>query len=200
MSPPDKFVGKIASGLGKFLLDHIGKAIGAAVALALVGAWTWTYTQFNPTFDYTAIPSSNKSEFVSLGQILNQIERDSHVSCNGGWSQRIGAFGLRKCYKFGFVPVSLYRVTVCSHDQRSHSISTSDQLAALRYFQSRFPAYECFRIASGNAENGYQIAPGKDLQFRKVQFANDPIEEHGFCGCSGSEINEIVRTMGGKLP
>jgi hypothetical protein len=190
----------IASGLGNFLLNHVGKAIGAAVVLALGGAWTWAYTQFNPTFNYTAIPSSNKSAFVSLAQILNQIEKDSHFSCSGGLSQGLGAVGLRNCYKFGFAPVSLYRITVCAHDQRSHSISTSDQLAALRYFQGRFSPSECFRIASDAAEYEYQITPGKDFQSRKVQFANGPPEEQGFCGCSGPEIDEVVRTMGGKLP
>jgi hypothetical protein len=193
-------VNRLAAKLAKFLLDHIGKAIGAAIVVALGAAWTWAYTQFNPTFDYAATPSSNKSQFVSLAQILNQIEKDSHVSCGGGLSQRIGSLGLRKCYKFSFAPVSLYRMSICTHDQRSHSISTSDQLSALRYFEGRFAPNECFRIISSASENEYQIAAGKDLQFRKVQFASDPPVEQGFCGCSGHEINEVVRTMGGKLP
>lgn len=191
-------IGEVAAAIGKFVLEHIGKAIGVFAVSVLAGGWTWAYLQFNPSFSYGVFPSSDSTKFVSLTQILNQIEKDSHFSCSGGWSQRIGFIGLRKCYKFTFAPISTYRIIVCTHDQRSHSVSSSDQLFALRFFQERFSPLECYRTASDNGESSYKVTLGKDSQLRRIQFANDPPEDQYFCGCGEGEIRAIIRAIGAK--
>jgi hypothetical protein len=172
----------------------------AGLSTAIGLAWLWAWTRFDPNFDYQAQPSGTSSQFVFLSQILNQIEKDSHVYCGQDWSSRIAWIGWRRCYKFSFAPPSTYRMAVCTHDQRSLRVHTPDQLQAVRYFENRFPSAECLKIVRRSDNDSYSIVPGKDAQFRRVQFPNDLPQDTGFCGCSDDEVKEIARAIGATLP
>src|SRR5216684_4186887 len=78
----------------------------------------------------------------------------------------------------------------CGQDW-SLRVRTPDQLQALRYFENRFPSLECLKIVQRSDKNSYSIVPGKNTQFRTLQFPNDLPQETGFCGCSNDEVNEI---------
>lgn len=182
-----------------FLVDNIKKAIAAGVLAIVTAAGLYVWKHFNPTFQYAATPSSTGSHFVGLAQVLNQIEKDSHVYCSGGWDQRLAWLGWRTCYHFTFNPNAIYRLYVCSHGERSVEISTSDQLLALQTFERAYAPLACFKVSPKGA-NAYEIAQEKDLTFRPMSFANQPAEPTAFCGCSDQEQREIASTIGATLP
>jgi hypothetical protein len=197
------FVGDLAKKIGdkvsEAMATNIAKVVGGGILIMLGAGWLWVWHHFNPQFDYRAEPSALSSHFVSLGQILNQIEKDSHVYCSGGWDQRLGWLGMRRCYRFTFVPLAIYKTTVCTHDQRTAQIRTTDQLIALQYFQHRFGQLECFRTLQQNDPVSYNITAGKDSQLRRLQFPNEPAQEVPFCGCTEDEEQEIARAIGALL-
>src|SRR6266536_1373935 len=136
---------------------------------------------------------------VSLAQIFNQLDKDSRLYCSGGWDQRIGRLGFRKCYRFSFSPVPVYNMTICAHDQRTAQFATSDQLLALQYFEQRFSPLECFKSVRRGA-NDYDIVPGKDSHFRTLQFSGSNPQDVAFCGCSAKEEQEIATAIGARFP
>jgi hypothetical protein len=188
-----------ADSAGAFIADNLKKAIGAAVLALLTAAWLYLWAHFNPQFRY-AVPlsSSGASHFVSLAQALNQIDKDSHVYCSGGWDERIARFALRKCYHFSFSPIAVYRLFVCSHDQRTVEVTTSDQLVALQTFRSAFKPLACFQITP-KGQDDYEVVPGSNIHFRPLQFAGEPAQDTAFCGCTDREESEIARLMGATL-
>src|ERR1700674_5428414 len=185
--------------IGEFITEHTKKAIAAAVLALLSAGWLYILKHFNPQFHYTAPASSIASHFVALGQILNKIDKDSRVYCTGGWDERLARGGLRKCYHFSFKPTAVYRMYTCTHDQRTTEVTTSDQLVALRTFETSFAPLACFRVTP-QAQNGYDIVPGKDTHFRPMQLSNEAAEDAAFCGWSDDEEKEIARVIGATLP
>ena len=191
---------KIGDKVSDVIANNIAKVVGGGIIVMLGAGWLWVWHHFNPQFDYRAEPSALSSHFVSLGQILNQVEKDSHVYCSGGWDQHLGRLGLRQCYHFTFVPPAIYKTTVCTHDQRTAQIITPDQLIALQYFQHRFVQLECLRTVQQRDSVSYNVTAGKDTHLRRLQFPNDSAQEVAFCGCTDEEEQEIARTMGALLP
>ena len=182
-------------------IGQIAKGVSAGILVMLGGAWTWIWFHFNPQFDYTAKPSDLSSQPVGLAEILSRIEKDTHVYCTGGLDQRLARIGLRTCYRFTFKPATTYDMTVCTHDQRTGQISTSDQFQALNYFEKRYTPRECFRsVALVGEEHAFEIVPGKDSHFRSIQYLNQPAQDAAFCGCSENEEKEIARMSGATLP
>jgi hypothetical protein len=186
-------LGDFGAKVGKI---DVVRACGLALLLL---AWGWIWNNVNPRFDYTAEPSGLGSNFISLSQIFSQIDKDSRLYCSGGWDQRLGRFGLRKCYNFSFVPPVTYKMTICTHDERTAQVETSDQLVAIRYFEKRFAPLECFLSVRKGDTQDYNIAPGKDSHFRNVQFPNDAPQAVAFCGCSADEEKEIASAIGATL-
>jgi hypothetical protein len=191
---------RIGDKLGELTAGKIAAGIVAALGIAVAAGWAWLWHHFDPNFSYDAKPAAVGSQFVSLSQILNQIEKDSHVDCGGDWGSRIAWIGLRKCYTFTFDPPPTYRMNICTHDQRTAEISTPDQLLAARYFENRFTPLQCFKVAQTGDTNSYVIAPGRDTRFRKVQFSTDIPQDTAFCGCSDDEVREIAQAIGATLP
>jgi hypothetical protein len=185
--------------VGTVIVGNVKTAISAGVLTLLGAGWLYIWSHFNPLFSYTVQPSSVASHFIALGQILNKIDRDSGVYCSGGWDERFARVGLRKCYHFSFNPTAVYRMYVCTHDQRTTEVTTSDQLVALRTFETRFAPLACFRV-SPQAQGSYKIDPGNDTHFRAIQFSSEPAEVMAFCGCSNDEVNDIVRIIGAAPP
>lgn len=201
MSVFGKLGEKIGDKIAETTISKIVRAVSLGVLAMLGTGWLWIWHHFDPEFDYGAQPSMLSSHFVSLAPILNQIEKDSHVYCNGGWDQRLGWLGLRRCYNLKFVPPTIYNITVCTHSQLTAKTKGPDQLVALQYFEQRYMPLECFRsVQSKQQPTNYDIAPGKDVHFRGMQFANSPPEPVAFCGCSESEEQDIARTIGATLP
>ena len=196
MSWLGEFAKKIADKIAEGIADNLKKAIGAAVLTLLGAGWLYIWNHFNPLFTYAAQPSSLASHFVGLGQVLNQIDKDSRIYCSGGWDQRIARIGLRSCYRFSFNPTPIYRLYICTHDQRTSQVTTSDQLVALRFFETRFSPLDCLHITP-QTQDSYEVVPGKDTQFKTVQFSNAAAEQMAFCGCSDDEQNEIAGVISG---
>jgi hypothetical protein len=136
---------------------------------------------------------------VGLSQVLNKIEKDSRVYCTGGWDERIARIGLRTCYHFSFKPTAVYRMYICPRDERTIEVTTSDQLVALRTFETAFESLACFRTTS-QTHDAYDIVPGKNTHFRAMQFQSRPAQDTAFCGCSDVEEKEIARVIGATLP
>jgi hypothetical protein len=197
---PMTTLGRIGKRIGDKLGELTAGKIAAALGIAAAAVWAWLWYHFDPNFSYKTQPAPQDLQFVSLSQILNQIEKDSHVDCGGDWGSRIAWIGLRKCYTFTFDPPPTYQMNICTHDQRTAEISTPDQLLAVRYFENRFTPLQCFKVAQRGDTNSYDIAPGKDTRFRKVQFSSDNPQDTAFCGCSDDEVREIARTIGATLP
>jgi len=191
---------RIGDKLGELTAGKIAAGIVTALGIAAAAVWAWLWHHFDPNFSYDTQPAALGSQFVSLSQILNQIEKDSHVYCGGDWGARIAWIGLRKCYTFTFDPPPTYRMNICTHDQRTAEISTPDQLLAVRYFENRFTPLQCFKVAQRGDTSSYVIAPGKDTRFRKVQFSTDIPQDTAFCGCSDDEVREIAQAIGATLP
>ena len=187
--------GKLAAATVKQLIAAVVAALGVAAGLA----WTWLWHHVNPQFEYQAHPSSLASRQVGLGQVLDQIDRDSQLYCTGGWDQRVAEFALRKCYRFRFEPGVTYRMTVCTHDEKSIGVATTDQLLAMQYFQRAVQPLACFAVLPGAATDEYVVRMGKDAKLVDLQFANDAPQSMPFCGCSDSEIAEIAGSIGAKL-
>jgi hypothetical protein len=191
-----KFLRKL---IGKTVIGQIVRAVGVGL-LAMIGAgWGWIWMHFNPSFDYSAPTSSLASHFVSLGDVLNKIDKDSRVYCTGGLEERLARIGLRSCHRFFFTPPGLYRMTICTHDERTAEYHSPNQFKAITYFEKTYSPLECFRVVQRAATDDYDIVQGKDPQFRKLQFAADPPRDEGFCGCSDDEVKEIARTIGAVL-
>jgi len=191
---------RIGDKLGELTAGKIAAGIVTGLGVADAAGWAWLWHHFDPSFSYNAQPAALSSQFVSLSQILNQIEKDSHVYCGGDWGSRIAWIGLRKCYTFTFDPLPTYRMNICTHDQRTADITTPDQLFAVRYFENTFTPLECFKVAQRSDINSYVITPGKDTRFRKVQFSTDIPQDTAFCGCSDDEVKEIAQAIGATLP
>lgn len=143
--------------------------------------------------------SSLASLHVGLGQVLNQIDKDSQLYCTGGWDQRVAEFGLRKCYRFLFEPQETYRMTVCTHDERTIGLATTDQLLAFQYFERAFHPRQCLAVLPRPGTNEYVVRMGKDARPVELQFSSDPPQSTPFCGCSDQEIDAIASSMGAKV-
>lgn len=180
-------------------VKQVTAGIVAAICVAGSLAWTCVRHHVNPQFEYQAQPSSLPSHFVGLGQVLNQIDKDSQLYCSGGWDQRLAEFGQRKCYRFRFDPPEAYRMSVCTHDEKTISVATTDQLLALQYFERAFQPRECFAIFPRPGTNEYVVRLGKDAKLVKLQFASDAPQSTAFCGCSTSDVAAIALTVGAKL-
>jgi hypothetical protein len=168
-----------------------------AAALSFAGYWVWH--RVNPEFVYTAQPSSLPSHNVGLTSVLQHIDEDSQVYCTGGFDQWLTELVWRKCRRFRFEPKEAYRMMVCTRDEKTLSVKTSDQLLALRYFESELRPRECFSILPQAAVNEYVVRLGKDAKFVKLQYANDAPQSTAFCGCSASDIASIAIASGAKL-
>jgi hypothetical protein len=191
--------GWIAARLAAATVKQVVAGVVTAIGVAGGLAWTWVWHHVNPQFEYQARPSSLPSHFVALAQVLNQIDKDSQSYCTGGWDQRVAEFALRKCYRFRFEPPETYRMTVCTHDQRTVGVGTSDQLLALQHFERAFKPRECFAIHSQPGTNEHTVRLGKDAKLVKMQYANDPPQSAPFCGCSDPEVAAIAKTVGADL-
>lgn len=195
------FLGSVAKKVGDKITDTIGDKIAAAIGgavvvlLGLVGLWL--YNRMNPEFTYAAEPSSGASHFVGLANVLKQIDKDSHVYCSGGWDQRIAHLALRRCYEFSFLPEVVYSTYACSADPAAITVSTSDQLVALRRFEARFQG--CLVVSPGNSETSYVVSPGARSSERSVQFGTAPADKSYFCGCSADDEKDIATSIGAKI-
>ena len=178
------------------VIGHAGKVVGAGILTALGVAWVWLWHHFNPQFEYRAPPSALPSHFVSLGQILNQIDKDSHLYCTGGWDQRLAKIGLRACYHFSFVPAYVYNMMICTHDQRTAEVSTSDQLIALQYFEGAFRPLACFSVTKKVGNDDYDIGLGKDANVRSITYRDGSTQQSVFCGCDDHEVDDVAKIMG----
>jgi hypothetical protein len=185
---------RIAAATTKQLIGGVVAALGVAGGVA----WTWVWHHVNPQFEYQASPSSVPSHFVGLGQVLNQIDKDSRVYCTGGLDQRLAEFGLRKCYRFRFEPREAYRMMVCARDERTIGIATTDQLLALRHFEAAFRPLECLKLVPQPGTTEFIVRLGKDATLVRLQFASDTPQSTPFCGCSPSDVGAIARTIGAK--
>jgi len=189
----------IAARLAAATVKQVATGIVGALCVAASLGWAWLWHRVNPQFEYQAYPSSLPAHQVGLGQVLNQIDKDSQLYCTGGWDQRVAEFALRKCYRFRFEPKETYRMTVCTHDEKTVGVATTDQLLALQYFERAFRPRECFAIIPPSAAGEYSVRMGKDARLVDLQFASDAPQSTPFCGCSGSEIADIATSMGAKL-
>ncbi len=199
----------IAKKIGDTIGDKIGElTVGKVVALiagglsaSLLAAWAYVWMHVNPQFDYVAKPSSSASHFVGLAEILHKIDTDSRQYCSGGLDERLGRIGLRRCYRFTFVPGLLYKMYVCTHDELPIEAHTSDQLVALRAFEGKFASLQCFSVVPQQSVGAYDydIVQGKGVSFHLLRFPNAAPEKTPFCGCSPSDVKGIANTIDAKL-
>ena len=66
---------RIGDKLGELSAGKIVTGIIAALAIPAAAVWAWLWLHFDPNFSYEAQPAALRSQFVSLSQILNQIEK-----------------------------------------------------------------------------------------------------------------------------
>jgi len=187
--------GLLASATVKQVVAGVVAAIGVAAGLA----WAWVWHHVNPQFDYHAPPSALSSHFVGLTQALSQIERDSRLYCTGGWDERMARIGLRRCYRIRFEPRELYRMTVCTHDERSLDIVTSDQLLALQYFARAVAPNQCLAAHAEGGPDEVVVRQGSSVGFVNLQYAGEAPQPTAFCGCSSDEIAQIAGTSGATI-
>jgi hypothetical protein len=187
----------VLAWLKDFLTEHLAAAIAAGV-VGLIGAgWLYVWHHFDPVSRYTVDSANLSSRPADLAQALVQIEKDSRRYCAGGWDGRLAWIGLRKCYRISFDPTDAYKIAVCSHDELTKSVETSDQLAALSYLQRAYPKLECFRLVT--ADDSVDVVLGKDVTAKTIQYPNDTPQQVQFCGCSDVEIDEILHARGATL-
>lgn len=191
----DWIAARLAAATVKQVIAGVVAAIGVAGGLA----WSWVWHHVNPQFAYEARPSSVASHFVGMGQVLNQIDKDTQLYCTGGWDQRLAEFALRRCYRFQFEPSAAYRMMVCTHDEKTLAVSTSDQLVALQYFEQAFRPRECFHVLPQAGKNDYVVRMGKDGKLAELQFTSGAPQTTAFCGCSDSEVSEVALALGAKV-
>jgi hypothetical protein len=77
---------KIKDKAKKFGADKIRAGIVAGIVAMIAGGWAYVWQHFNPQFTYRAPPAGVSSGYVGLAQVLNQIEKDTHRYCSGGWT------------------------------------------------------------------------------------------------------------------
>lgn len=194
------FIRRIIDGVVKKIVEFgVGRAASAAFIFLASGGWIFVWKHVNPEYTYKAWTSSVVSHFAGLGPVLHEITVDSRQYCSGGWGQRLGRIGLRRCYSIRFVPRQLYQMYVCLHDESPIVTKTSDQLTTLRQIEQQVEPLKCFVIVYRASNDSVEVVQGSDASSYHLEFGASPPEGVFFCGCSELEVKNDAKAMGGQI-